>query len=548
MLIFLLGCTSKKETSILEDSALQDTDSSQDNAEATWIPSYEPYNANCTQSDWTNRFEEKGAEFGLTKDIHGITEICDFCAPKGAGLIAQDFNDDGYVDLIIGNIWKKPFYYQSDASGHFTEVEFPEITLDHFSIQPQENGIWNISSTDLDGDSDWDLIFTASGTAGFLENREGIFQAPQFIYFEQPTGAIGTYSTSSTGDVNGDGKMDILLTSTGATGCVNYDQLENKSPVNMDKWKDILLLQKNDLTFEPIELFTDEEGSNSHIGIFTDLDRDGDVDIYIPKDNHGYVAFWENLGNDDDRLPMFQNSASDYVIDVECRGMGYDIADINFDGEIDFCLSCLGIPFCLLNDGFGQFYEAQQSLGFSIESHGSNQPSVGWAAWIHDFNNDGLLDYVWAAGETNGEHDQYDLLWTGEPNGQFLERSFQAGFEDIRDNYGLVSYDFNGDHYLDILTVGPRHKPALWINKGGDCSWLEAQVPSKYANGFIEVEANGKKYIKEVLQNSGQTQNPNIVHFGLNNASMIEAVRLIWRDSIVAEYKDIGAGQRVVFQ
>ena len=546
MIFLFLSCTApeKNPYPVPVDSAEESTTVEED----PWVPSYEPHVASCDSKDWDARFVERGAEFGLNKDIHGISEICDFCGPKGAGLVAQDFNADGYIDLIIGNIWKKPFYYQSDASGYFTEAAFPDINLDHFSIQPQENGIWNISSTDLDGDKDWDLIFVASGTAGFLENIDGVFQDPQFIYFEEPSGAIGTYSTSSTGDINGDGRMDILLTSTRATGCVNCDNLENKSPVNMDQWKDILLIQKDNLQFETIELLTDEDGSNSHIGIFTDMDRDGDVDIYIPKDNHGYVAFWENIGNDPEGLPLFENNASDYSIDVECRGMGYDVADINFDGEIDFCLSCLGIPFCLLNDGFGQFYEAQLSLGFSIESHSSSQPSVGWAAWIHDYNNDGLLDYVWAAGETDGEHDQYDLLWTGEPNGQFLERSFQAGFEDSRNNYGLVSYDFNGDHYLDILTIGPRHAPSLWINKGGDCSWLEVEVPSEYANAFIEVESNGKTYIKEVLQNAGQSQNPNIVHFGLNDAAMIDSVKLISGSSVITEYKDIGAGQRVEFR
>ena len=338
MIIFLFACTSEKktETPISEDSAIEEIEE-----ENPWIPSYEPYEANCQNFDWENRFEDRAEEFGLTKNIHGITEICEFCGPKGAGVVAQDFNSDGYADLIIGNLWTKPFYYQSDAAGYFTEVSFPDITLDHFSIQPQENGIWNLSSTDLDGDGDWDLIFTASGTAGFLENMDGVFQEPQFLYFEEPTGAIGTYATSSTGDINGDGRMDILLTSTRATGCVNCDNLENKDPVNMDKWKDVLLIQKDNLEFEAIELFTDLEGSNSHIGIFTDLDRDGDADIYIPKDNYGYVAFWENVGNDEDDMPFFENNAEEYIIDVECRGMGYDVADINFDGEIDFCLSCL---------------------------------------------------------------------------------------------------------------------------------------------------------------------------------------------------------------
>jgi hypothetical protein len=50
------------------------------------------------------------------------------------------------------------------------------------------------------------------------------------------------------------------------------------------------------------------------------------------------------------------------------------------------------------------------------------------------------------------------------------------------------------------------------------------------------------------LQNFGQTQNPNIVHFGLNDAGMVDAVRLVKGTKILAEYEDIGAGQRVEFR
>lgn len=542
--LLLFACKTDTKTPIAKDSGVEEAEEIED----PWIPSTEPLQANCTEKDWADRFEDRAEEFGLTTEVHGITEICDFCAPRGAGLVAQDFNDDGFVDLIIGNLWKKPFYYQSDASGHFTEVDFPEIELNVFQIPEQERGIWNLSSTDLDSDGDWDLIFTSSGLAGYLENQDGEFQEPTFLYTEESTGAIGIYSTSSTADVNGDGRMDILLTSTRATGCFNCENPENREPIYMDQWKDVLLIQQDDLQFEAIELFTDPEGSNSHIGVFTDINRDGQVDIYVPKDNHGSLAFWENIGNDANGLPIFENNAEDYGLDIVCRGMGYDVGDINFDGEIDYCMSCLGVPFCMLNDGFGEYYEATQSLGFSIESYQSNQPSVGWASWIHDYNNDGIWDYTWVAGETDGEHDQYDMLWTGLENGQFLEQSFYAGIQDNRDNYGMLSHDFNGDHYLDLLTVGPRHKPSLLINKGGDCSWLEVEVDSEYTNAFIEVEAGGKTYIKEVLQNSGQTQNPNIVHFGLGDAGMVDAVRLVKGTEVLAEYEDIGAGQRVEFR
>ena len=74
--LLLFACKTDTKTPIAKDSGVEEI-------EDPWIPSTEPLQANCTEKDWADRFEDRAEEFGLTTEVHGITEICDFCAPRG---------------------------------------------------------------------------------------------------------------------------------------------------------------------------------------------------------------------------------------------------------------------------------------------------------------------------------------------------------------------------------------------------------------------------------------------------------------------------------
>ena len=136
-----------------------------------------------------------------------LTDIGIFSTPSVA-----DIDGDGDMDVLSGSSDGNFYYFENTAGAGNTPV-FAVVQLNPFSLTG--NGVFSTSSiADIDGDGDMDVLSgDYIGTFYYFENTAGAGNTPVFAVVQlNPFSLtdIGDYSTPSVADIDDDGDMDVL--------------------------------------------------------------------------------------------------------------------------------------------------------------------------------------------------------------------------------------------------------------------------------------------------------------------------------------------------
>ncbi len=263
-------------------------------------------------------FSEVAVPAGLGAVVPG------FGTPENSGFVwhgaaAGDLNNDGWIDLFVVGT-NRNYLYLNDQKGGFRDAS------DEAGVKITASGSAPLIF-DYDNDGDADIFISAVGQQMLFENRFKQTGKLEFSDVSLESGvakdAIGFSAVA--GDVNGDGRLDVYVTSYNRYGQITPDSWFKAT----NGTANLLFISQPDGTFrEEAAKWGVEEKRWSYAAEFADINGDGKIDLYVAND-FGEKALYINKGD------RFVDEAEARGVLDPGNGMGVSFGDYNNDGRLD---------------------------------------------------------------------------------------------------------------------------------------------------------------------------------------------------------------------
>jgi len=466
----------------------------------------------------------------------------------GGGAVAEDFNNDGLLDLyVLQGGASANLLYMNQGGGVFTnEAAARGVALVHYGM--------GVAAADYDNDGDADILVTVRNAEPvLLENTGGgIFNVATGVI--EPITLINAMSPSW-GDVDNDGDLDLLL-------------------ADWRVGQTLHVFQNTDNALTGVEFrtmpYTDRMMFSPR---FADMNNDQRADIPAVADFENSQLYL-NMGQTD--FGRFTTSAG---VGIEENGMGSAVGDYDNDGDLDwFTSSICGVSSdtnywqignrLYRNDGNGFFTDVTLVAGVK-------DGNWGWGSAFGDLDNDGDLDLYHVNGwpsrsypsTTYQFNDQPARLFENLGNGSFTNAAVGSGANDTGQGRGVLLFDCENDGDLDIFicnnmddTVQPEPldtlfdpgTPSLLRNDTVTSNhWLKVTLqgtPPLHRDGIgsrVYLTTGAGTQMRELHASTGfLSQGPGrIAHFGLGTNDVVDELRAEWNSGDGVAIFDVIADQ-----
>lgn len=463
-------------------------------------------------------FNENSINFGI-QHVYLDTTL------MGGGAAFLDINNDDYIDIYLTGGDSRDQLYLNNQDGTYSEIGISAGI--GFTQNIKTTGI---TSGDIDNDGYRDLFITTNEYySNLLLKNNG---DNTFTNISQSAGIIDTaWSTSTTfGDVNLDGYLDIYV-----SNYVTYLQHPFYNFI-VSSIPNYLYLNNGDGTFN--EVATAKSVANNGTTLanaFTDFNNDAHTDLFLANDFGAAFegnALYKNLYPTID----FTNVAIPSGIYNEINGMGVAIGDYDEDQDFDYYITNMLDNLLHTNNSDETFNEDAFLSGVS------SNDVVSWGTFFFDYNNDTYLDLFASSGDIMfAAPAQQNRLFENQQDGTFLDVSTAEGITDINRSRGAIYGDIDNDGDLDVISVNVESDPLINTNisvyknnLANGNNWVKikliGQTVNKDAFGSkIELFSNGRSWIREIGGGSSYlSQNSSIAHFGLENYTIIDSIKITW--------------------
>ena len=376
---------------------------------------------------------------------------------------AGDIVGNGLTDpLFVDQTGAAPYIVSglSDGKGGFKYVTALAATADPTLVYIQP------VSADFNGDGKQDLLIVdgalGNGLSVALSNGDGTFQNPVSLAMPSLDCEL---NYAATGDLNGDGHVDIVVTYAGDAACGGSDGTASGY---------FVALGKGDGTFGT-PVFT-ASGNELYSATIADMNMDGSPDLILvddPFDGAGNFGVDLLTGNGDGTFSTGTSILSDSIVSEVVAG------DFNQDGTPDLILFSEGTQTVA---GFGDVETAGIVLmpGNGDGTFGdSSQLATGnffLNGTLVDVNSDGIPDIVAALYLTTGQPNTYyglsTLLGTG--GGAFAE---PVNSLESLDSSLPFPGNFLNDNSTGVVASTPAGT-ALYLGQGGTAISLSSSAAS----------------------------------------------------------------------
>jgi len=427
----------------------------------------------------------------------------------GAGVAIFDYNNDGWMDILLVNSGPSGFFkpktplgqalYRNNHDGTFTDVTRKAgLSTELFGM--------GVAIGDYDGDGFEDIFIAGVGRCVLYHNNgDGTFTD-----VTQRSGITASqWSTSALWfDFDNDGKLDLFVAEfadySGNRVCSLSDAYAGAArglPMAQSYYCHPRLFKP-----APSRLYRNlgngkfadvsEQTGISLPGkawgaVAADIDQDGYVDLFVSNDTMPNFLWRNREGKGFEEIGLQAGVA--YSSDgIPRSGMGVDAADFDRDGREDLVVANIDAETTSLyrNAGDEVFDDVNMRTGVASVT----RMLSGWGLHFLDYDNDGWPDLMLANGHPddtadqrhNGITYQQPLLLLHNAAGKKLENvSHLAGnaFDQRYAARGLAVGDLNNDGYPDVVFTengGPVH--ILMNSATSRNHWLGLQLRAKRAN------------------------------------------------------------------
>ena len=431
---------------------------------------------------------------GKFENVAGQANIADDSWANG--VCAGDFDNDGHVDLYVTNFGPNRLY-RNRGDGTFEDVAHA-AGVAHSS--------WSAGASFFDADKDGDLdLYVACYVEAIMND---VLTARRTTLWQD--------------------KLKVMAGPFGLRGARDKFYRNNGNGTFTDATKEAGL---------------EDEAEAYGLGVLTsDLDRDGDVDIYVANDsNPNYL--WRNNG-DGTFTDVGGWSGAGLNADGKAQaGMGVDAADFDGDGITDVYVTNFARDYDTLYKGAGDLYFEDVSLALGLKP--ITYMPLSWGCAFLDFDHDADPDIFVASGHIYPQVDQLkDLGETYAQRAQLMENrggkpveiteSAGPGLQINRSMRGLAVGDYDNDGDPDLLVTAIDSPPLLLRNDGGNAKpWLQLRLLDKKGRDAIgaraTITAAGKTQHAELRSGSSYaSQNMLRLHFGLGDAAQVDKLEITW--------------------
>ncbi len=519
------------------------------------------------------------------------------------GVAAADFNNDGYLDFFLSNFGEANVLFYNNGDGTFTpDYSLPNAQIHNMSLVA--------SAADYNNDGYVD-IFVGNGGFGTppeksrLYRNDGIDPKTGRATFTDVSdfSGIGGPLTATMGgvwgDYDNDGFVDLYISNRGFVPGVPFPM------------RNILFRNRGDGTFEDVTAKAGVGGNwtlssyGFHSASWADFDNDGWLDLYVP--NYG----GDNLLYHNNHDGTFTNIADSLISSKPYGAFASAVGDFNNDGWLDLAvteysratLATRQVPDAqavrlFLNRGQGRFEDVTFAVGLT------NSTSTPMGFQIGEFNNDGYLDILlgnW--GPPGGQKSDLYVSVFDPQSGQlhFEDQSNMIDYpapEELSPKLPYPSYPYRGhgtffgdvdnDGDLDLFmgnggpfSVRPDTEPSPWCRTGAGCcgsfcvgpnvepkrlyrndggnlkNWLSIKLVGTASNrdaigARVKVTSssggsNTRNQYKVVQGGSGfNSNNPFDVHVGLWDDDTVQTIEVKWPRGLTQTFNNIRINQRII--
>ncbi|MCA8970458.1 MAG: VCBS repeat-containing protein [Planctomycetes bacterium] len=372
-------------------------------------------------------------------------------ATETSGVAVADYDLDGAPDLVFCDFadTKQLYLYKNDGRGGFADV-----TATALPALPRTFA-WKVAFLRADADVFPDILVTMAGRKLLLLNQgNGTFKDVSATNIPQ---TVISSTGIAVGDVDGDGDMDVVLTSA---------------------WTD------NELWLNDGRgVFTDASVTNlpnartlgSWDATFADVDGDKDLDVFFGNSNYKHQTLMINDGKgvfrfDTIGLPGPQTSTRRVAV-----------GDVDGDGDVDaFFGNFAQQDRLMINDGKGLFRDetvARLPLGLTGT----------YGAEMADIDEDGDLDIV-VANYTNPTMPTQPLtLLLNDGTGKFFDATSHRMPNVPLNSLCVAIADFDRDRDADIAFAGWLTDDGIYVNHEGQLT--AGSAPKIGATWSLDVHA-----------------------------------------------------------